>query len=210
MMLVTYIIGTKSRGVLRRQKGESMVSYIARRRRWWQKLKSLGSSMNVSESILADYLLLCSGLDQNQRLMTKTAIGNSEKKFANVANFLRKHHSTIHENESKEKTSVSSQSYSWIKSKSHKSSNPSRSTRPYKSRRTNSMSYRRWPEPQAFVAEAGEDAEQSETSFSEDDDSADSDAAYHVQSCAQKTSTRTSNTASSRISYAHFWQLSVT
>ena len=64
-----YHLGAKGRGQLSRQKGESMVSYIARRRRWWQKHKSLDSSMNVSESILADYLLICSGLDANQGLM---------------------------------------------------------------------------------------------------------------------------------------------
>ena len=79
-----------------------MVSYIARRRRWWQKLKSLDSSMNVSESILADYLLMCSGLDANQRLMIKTAIGSSEKDFKTVASFLRKHHPNIQDNELKD------------------------------------------------------------------------------------------------------------
>ena len=98
-----YHIGAKSRGVLSRQKGESMVSYIARRRRWWQKLKLLDSSIAVSESILADYLLLCSGLDRNQRLMIKTAIGSSEKTFLTVASFLRKHHPTVHEDEQKDK-----------------------------------------------------------------------------------------------------------
>ena len=96
-----YHVGAKKGGVLSRQKGESMVSYIARRRRWWQKLKSLDASMNVSESILADYLLMCSGLDSNQRLMIKTAIGSSEKNFTTVASFLRKHHPTIHEDEHK-------------------------------------------------------------------------------------------------------------
>ena len=49
-----YHLGAKGRGHLSRQRGESMVSYIARRRRWWQKLKSVDSIMNVSESILAD------------------------------------------------------------------------------------------------------------------------------------------------------------
>ena len=73
-----YHLGARSRGPLTRQKGESMVSYIARRRRWWLQLKTLDTNMNVSESILADYLLTCSGLDRNQQLMIKTAIGSSE------------------------------------------------------------------------------------------------------------------------------------
>ena len=81
-------IGTKNRGPLCRQLGESMVSYIARRRQWWLKLQRLDRSLKVSEPILADYLLTCSGLSESQQLMIKTAIGSSEKTFAAVGTFL--------------------------------------------------------------------------------------------------------------------------
>ena len=87
-----YHLGARSRGQLARQRGESMVSYIGRGRRWWTKLKSPDSTMSVSESILADYLLLCAGLSPAERLMIKTAIGSSPKTFTTVASFLRKHH----------------------------------------------------------------------------------------------------------------------
>ena len=97
-----YHLGAKSRGQFARQCGESMVSHIGRRLRWWLKLKSLDGTMSVSESILADYLLLCAGLSPAERLMIKTAIGSSEKTFAIVASFLRKHHPNIHETELKE------------------------------------------------------------------------------------------------------------
>ena len=46
--------GSKTDGPLSRQKGETMVSYIARRRRWFTRLTSLDSNTKVSENILAD------------------------------------------------------------------------------------------------------------------------------------------------------------
>ena len=48
-------LGAKTHGELTRQKGESMVSYISRRRRWWAKLKERDPQIDVSETLLADY-----------------------------------------------------------------------------------------------------------------------------------------------------------
>ena len=39
-----YKIGHKVNGVMSRQTGESMMSYVSRRRRWWKMLKSIDSS----------------------------------------------------------------------------------------------------------------------------------------------------------------------
>ena len=68
--------GTRGVGQLSRQTGEPMTSYITRRRRWIQRLQSLDSNTKVSENILADCLLDCSGLSQEQKLMIKTVCGN--------------------------------------------------------------------------------------------------------------------------------------
>ena len=48
-------------GVLARQGGESMLSYISRRRRWWKLLKSLDSSIELSEPMRVELLLELSG-----------------------------------------------------------------------------------------------------------------------------------------------------
>ena len=61
----------------------------------WKKLKQLDSAIEVSDTILSDYLLLCSRLDRNQRLMIKTARAG-DKSSDTVAKFLRSHHPTIH------------------------------------------------------------------------------------------------------------------
>ena len=46
--------GTRMDGPLARQPGEPMTGYIARRRRWLQRLQSLDGETKVSENILAD------------------------------------------------------------------------------------------------------------------------------------------------------------
>ena len=44
-------------GALARQGGESMLSYVSRRRRWWKLLKSLDSSIELSEPMRVELLL---------------------------------------------------------------------------------------------------------------------------------------------------------
>ena len=172
-----YHLGAKNKGPLTRQKGESMVSYIARRRRWWQKLKSLDSNMNVSESILADYLLVCSGLDSNQRLMIKTAIGSGEKTFTTVATFLRKHHPTIHENETKDKTRGAFPP----PPRPEKSWKP-RAKHAFKSRRFGFNN--RHSKPRAFNAELDDGYEKEDSSGSDGDAEENDETAYLCTSCA--------------------------
>ena len=64
--------GTQVDGAMARQPGETMTSYIARRRRWFQRLQALDSETKVSENILADYLPACSGLERNHWLLIRT------------------------------------------------------------------------------------------------------------------------------------------
>ena len=52
-----YRIGHKQHGMLSRQPKEAMTNFVARRRRWWKLLKSLDSSIEISETIRGDLLL---------------------------------------------------------------------------------------------------------------------------------------------------------
>ncbi|CAE7949792.1 unnamed protein product, partial [Symbiodinium sp. KB8] len=54
-------------GALARQGGESMLSYVSRRRRWWKLLKSLDSSIELSEPMRVELLLELSGLSRQDR-----------------------------------------------------------------------------------------------------------------------------------------------
>ena len=65
--------GTKKNGILSRQTGETMMSYTTRRKRWWKKLKNLDSTVQVSDGILAEYLLDSAGLDKIQKMMISRA-----------------------------------------------------------------------------------------------------------------------------------------
>ena len=45
-----YKEGGKQKGVLSRQYGESMLSYVFRRRRWWSRLRTLDPKYNMSDT----------------------------------------------------------------------------------------------------------------------------------------------------------------
>ena len=90
-----YHEGAKPFGKLSRQRGEAMSAYIARRRRWWNKLNALDPDTMVSENILADMLLQGARLDRTERLMIMTTV-NNEKNFEKIANALREQHSKLH------------------------------------------------------------------------------------------------------------------
>ena len=72
-----YRLRTQVGGVLSRQAGEPMVSYIDRRKRWLRKLQQLDKSTHISEAVLTDLLLDNSGLNRNERLMVLTSMGGS-------------------------------------------------------------------------------------------------------------------------------------
>ena len=67
-----YRLGTQVSGVLSRQPGEPMISYIDRRKRWLRKLMQLDKALHISEAVLTDLLLDNSGLNRQERLMVLT------------------------------------------------------------------------------------------------------------------------------------------
>ena len=91
-----YKEGSKAKGLLSRQMGESMQSYVLRRKRWWKRLRALDDKYSVSENILTDMLLYGSGVNTQEKLMILTSVGN-QKIFEKVADAMLTHHPRLHE-----------------------------------------------------------------------------------------------------------------
>ena len=72
-----------------------MVSYVARRKRWWNKLKSMDPTIELSTTIRSDLMLEASGLTETQQLMVLTSIGNS-RDFDKVVGAMMEQHSGVH------------------------------------------------------------------------------------------------------------------
>ena len=82
-------------GTLSRQAGESMLSYISRRRRWWNLLKTLDASIELSEPMHVELLLELSGLSRQEALVVKACTADP-KKFEQIANTLVQHYTGVH------------------------------------------------------------------------------------------------------------------
>ena len=68
-----YRVGHKTSGVLSRHSGESVMSFVSRRRRWWKMLKSMDRTIGLSAEIRGDLMLESSGLTADQQLMVLTS-----------------------------------------------------------------------------------------------------------------------------------------
>ena len=90
-----YHAGTQVDGKLARQYGESMMSYVARRLRWYNRLTLMDENTKVSDNILTDYLVDCAKITESQKLMIRTTC-NALYTFETVSSALRKHHAKIH------------------------------------------------------------------------------------------------------------------
>ena len=93
-----YAAGSRDGGILSRQSGEPMSSYVLRRRTWWHTLQQLDSSVQVSESILAEQMLQNAQITEDQKLMIRTTLGGKMVIDA-VAEELLNQHPRIHERE---------------------------------------------------------------------------------------------------------------
>ena len=93
-----YSAGAREGGPMSRQSTESMSSYVARRRAWWAALRSLDDSLKVPESILAEQVLINSGISYDQQLMVRTML-QGKMTVELVAEELVSQHSQLHERE---------------------------------------------------------------------------------------------------------------
>ena len=86
--------GQKLGGPLSRQPSESMLSYVQRRRRWWNVLVELDPSMAVSESFRIELMLELLGISRQEILVVKACRADSS--FEATARVLVDHYSGIH------------------------------------------------------------------------------------------------------------------
>ena len=82
-------------GSLARQNGESMLSYVSGRRRWWKLLKTLDGSIELSEPMRVELLLELSGLSRQEIIVIK-ACAPDAKSFKSVAATLVEQYSGVH------------------------------------------------------------------------------------------------------------------
>ena len=82
-------------GSLARQNGESMLSYVSRRRRWWNLLETLDGSIELSEPMRVKLLLELSGLSRQEIIVIK-ACAPDAKSFESVAATLVEQYSGVH------------------------------------------------------------------------------------------------------------------
>ena len=90
-----YSAGHSKNGMLSKQPGESMLSYISRRRRWWTLLKEMDSTLQLSDQLRGDLLLDSSGLSHSEKLMIMTSTNNSTL-FDTLADALVEQHGKRH------------------------------------------------------------------------------------------------------------------
>ena len=95
-----YQVGAQQGGILSRQAGESIPSYVLRRRTWYAMMTDLDGELKLPEPILAEQILQNSGISMDHQLLIRTAI-RGEMTVAAVCEELVAQHSRIHEKETR-------------------------------------------------------------------------------------------------------------
>ena len=86
-------VGQLRTGPLSRQQGESMLSYVSRRKRWWVALQKLDGEITLSEAMRANLLVELSGPQRSEQLMVKTAA--KSETVDEYARVLTQHHAQV-------------------------------------------------------------------------------------------------------------------
>lgn len=97
-----YQVGAQQGGILSRQSGESIPSYVLRRRTWYAMMTDLDGELKLPEPILAEQILQNSGISSDHQLLIRTAI-RGEMTVAAVCEELVAQHSRVHERENRSK-----------------------------------------------------------------------------------------------------------
>lgn len=95
-----YQAGAQQGGILSRQFGESIPSYVLRRRAWYQMMTDLDAELKLPELVLAEQVLENSGIGADHKLLIRTAVGSNLTVDA-ICEELMAQHSRIHEIESR-------------------------------------------------------------------------------------------------------------
>ena len=174
--------GSKSDGPLTRQYGESMVSFVARRRRWWDKLRALDKEFMVSEIIRADMLLECAKITEDQQLMIKTACPDGG--FDGYAAKLKEHHGSIQDQEKRKSWNEPNTRSSPVPRGGQRFNQSSPATRGDNFQRKGYTRPPQWNQRKAFTAQA--EATDDEQKSNPDEDT-DEEVAYFCQSCGPES-----------------------
>ena len=93
-----YAAGAQTHGVLSRQSGEPMTSFLLRRRTWYKMLCDLDDKLALPEAILSEQVLMSSGISSDHQLLIRTALAG-KMTVNDVCNELIAQHPNIHEKE---------------------------------------------------------------------------------------------------------------
>ena len=113
-----YQVGAQQGGILSRQAGESIPSYVLRRRTWYAMMTDLDGELKLPEPILAEQILQNSGISMDHQLLIRTAI-RGEMTVAAVCEELVAQHSRIHEKETRFKGGWNGKSSAFFKGNGH-------------------------------------------------------------------------------------------
>ena len=95
-----YMAGAQQNGMLSRQQGELMGTYLVRRQAWYQAMVDLNKDLKLPDLILAEQTLTNAGITENMQLLIRSAL-QGDMTLEKVSVELIAQHSKIHERESR-------------------------------------------------------------------------------------------------------------
>ncbi|CAE7591026.1 RE1 [Symbiodinium sp. CCMP2592] len=90
-----YLAGSKEHGILSRQHGEPMSTYILRRRSWYAMLTDLDNEIKLPELLLAEQILMNANVTEEHQLMIRTSL-NQVISVEGICNELVNQHGNLH------------------------------------------------------------------------------------------------------------------
>ena len=100
-------------GMMSRQTGEAMSSYVLRRETWWTQLQELDSEVKCSPAILGEQMLTQAGLTNMEVQLIRATLKNDLKDLKQLAKVLRDQFGQVHERERSRKGKGDSRYRGW-------------------------------------------------------------------------------------------------
>ena len=88
-------VGQKPQGALSRQRGESMISYISRRRRWWRTLVEMDPTLSLSEQMRSELMLELANIS-HQEILVIRACSEGSRELGKVEEALIRSYGGVH------------------------------------------------------------------------------------------------------------------
>ena len=90
-----YLAGSREGGLLSRQYGEAMSTYILRRKTWYAMLTDLDGEIKLPELLLAEQILMNAGVTEQHQMMVRTSLSQVIS-IEGVCNELINQHGSLH------------------------------------------------------------------------------------------------------------------